>query len=358
MQPPSLRPARAGARLSELDGLRCLAVFPVLYQHWFEPRIQLGSWGVILFFVISGYVISRLILADRDKGRALTPAAARFFFNRARRLMPAYFFVLALGLLVQPEVRAAWPWYAFFGSNLLPAWRDAAIPLQPTWSLAVEQQFYLLWFFVLMLVPLRRLPLLLVAMLVGAVLFRALVFDVRQGLPLCFLPACLDALGAGALLCLAERRGLSLPRGAGWIALAAIAWSVAVCGQWLPCSQGGRAALVPAAVTLASAWAVWRARTGFGGVSGALLGSAPMAYLGRISYGIYLYHMVTKNGLAHSGLHVLPGANVIANLTWLDFPFHILATVAVASLSYHWLERPIQRLRFPMPLTTGAAARA
>src|SRR2546421_1619186 len=90
--------------MAQMDGLRALAVAAVLYQHWLEPRIPLGSWGVILFFCISGYLITGSIFKLRSEHRSHASSAANFFLRRARRLFPAYYMMLAIALLLSPTL--------------------------------------------------------------------------------------------------------------------------------------------------------------------------------------------------------------------------------------------------------------
>ena len=129
--------------MPQLDSLRAISVLAVLVQHWYGGRFPIGSWGVTVFFVISGYLITQSILRLRDTGLSVPTAALDFFAKRSPRLFPAYYLVLAVGTARYPELRADWPWYAFYLSNYLLDIRQAFSTYTPTWSLAVEEQFYL-----------------------------------------------------------------------------------------------------------------------------------------------------------------------------------------------------------------------
>lgn len=146
----------------EIDGLRTVAVMPVIFFHAGLDLFSGGFVGVDVFFVISGYLITSILIDDLQKG---TFSIARFYERRARRILPALFFVM---LCCAPF---AWAWMlpsqmedfgrsviavVFFASNILfwqnidyfaPAAEDN--PLLHTWSLAVEEQFYI--FFPLLL---------------------------------------------------------------------------------------------------------------------------------------------------------------------------------------------------------------
>ncbi len=188
--------------IPQLDGMRGLAVFLVLLAHsaiaftrvpafsWID---NYGSLGVQLFFVLSGFLITRILLETKD-----TPNFFRnFFVRRALRIYPLYyallFFVMFSGVVHQHAVRW-WP-YIFYLSNIVYGHTVEPSPLAPVWSLAVEEQFYLVWPFVVSVISRRALERLCVAMIVGAICLRltgALQFHntLLQ----------LDALGAGALI--------------------------------------------------------------------------------------------------------------------------------------------------------------
>lgn len=321
--------------MPQMDGLRAVAVLPVLYQHHYEPAIPVGSWGVVLFFVISGFLITQNLFTLRDAGVPVRPAAWRFFGRRALRLLPAYYLALLIGLATVPTLREVWAWYAAYASNVLFALSPFPVgqPLLPTWSLAVEQQFYVLWFLVIMLAPLPCLRWLLPAFALGAMLFRGCALAAGAPSGIYLLPSCLDALAFGAFLCLAERAGWALghPAALAAVPLAAAAAVTLVLGWPHPVAV----VAWPSLVALASASAVWHARDGFAGLTGALLGFRPVAYLGRISYGIYIYHMLTPQL-----------ATVVPGFWRLGFPGHVAVTVAVAALSYHLVEQPLLRRRW------------
>jgi peptidoglycan/LPS O-acetylase OafA/YrhL len=335
--------------MPEMDGLRALAVFSVLYQHWFHPVISVGSWGVILFFVISGFLITRSLLTLRENGMPLRDAAVQFFTRRALRLFPAYYLVLALGVALSPEVLDHWAFYAAYLSNVLLAVGGKFIPLTPTWSLAVEEQFYIFWFFAVICMPVRLLRGSLIVTVSIAIAFRVIFVTPGHVMAIYLLPSCGDALAIGALLCLAERAGWVIIRGAGFLASTCLAIAVAL-SLSESVSSSIAFALSPLLIACASGWAVWQSRTGFGGWVGTLLGSRPVAYLGQISYGIYLYHMVT-NELFHK----VPFLWRLGGTDWPRFCVHVVMTVALAALSYHVMEQPLLGLYRSKRVAEGSA---
>jgi peptidoglycan/LPS O-acetylase OafA/YrhL len=188
--------------IPQLDGMRGLAILLVLFAHsaiaftrvpafrWIE---NYGNLGVQLFFVLSGFLITRILLDTKD-----TPHFFRnFFVRRALRIYPLYYvllgFVVFSGLVHQHGVRW-WP-YILYLSNIIYGAGTEPSPLGPVWSLAVEEQFYLVWPFVVSVVSRRGLERLCVAMIVGAVGLRLTgVMQFHNTL------VQLDALAAGALV--------------------------------------------------------------------------------------------------------------------------------------------------------------
>ena len=152
---------------SEIDGLRAVAVLPVIFFHAGFSVFQGGFIGVDVFFVISGYLITSILLSDMEAGRF---SLASFYERRFRRILPALFFVmlatlpLALMWLMPSELKAyaqSWVAVALFSSNILfwltSGYFETAAELKPllhTWSLGVEEQFYV--FFPLLLMLLWR----------------------------------------------------------------------------------------------------------------------------------------------------------------------------------------------------------
>ncbi|HLZ30753.1 MAG TPA: acyltransferase [Chloroflexota bacterium] len=218
-----------------LDGLRGLAILLVLVQHAYVPPgeglvdrfvrfwMDSGWLGVDLFFVLSGFLISGLLLDARAK-----PGYFRnFYARRVLRIFPVYYLVLAFMFLVAPRlgnwvhtegIGGTAVWYVAYLANVHAALRGPTFTaLGPTWSLAVEEQFYLVWPLIVLLCNRRRLTLACIAIIVLAPLIR--VGLLLGGMDLwgvyALTPARMDgfALGAGlALLARSERRLASYAR--------------------------------------------------------------------------------------------------------------------------------------------------
>src|SRR5690606_14913209 len=132
-------------RIRALDGLRGMAVLLVVLFHA-DEAVPGGSYGVTIFFVLSGYLITRLLAAERDAtGRV---DYRRFFVRRARRLLPALLIVSATWALISGSWRDTLP-ALLYVSNYSTLSGGEWTPLHHTWSLAVEEHFYLIWPFLI-----------------------------------------------------------------------------------------------------------------------------------------------------------------------------------------------------------------
>ena len=323
-------------RLPQLDGLRAVAVSCVMVFH-FIPSLDriapLGSIGVRLFFVLSGFLITRILLDLRT--RPVGPALRSFYIRRALRIFPLFYLALALSWAMNiGPVRSTIGWHVSYLTNLYlfdrGGWHGSISHL---WSLAVEEQFYLVWPWLVLLVPATRLPQMIVAMIAIAPLSRLLVGGPMTSV----LPtSCLDSLGAGALLAFPAVRASAMRAGSvAGLPLLSVTLGLRYAGV----------ATVPLeialdfGVSLTAAWMVGRAIDGFGGVAGALLIARPITYVGTISYGLYLYHGFMPYIL---GRHV-PG---FLELNWAArFTLLTAATLAIASISWRFFESPILALK-------------
>ncbi len=340
----------------QLDGLRTVAVFLVMAHHWLPKNITRGiHWGGIgvdLFFCLSGFLITGILLncrgyiASGQQGIGYT--VRQFSMRRLVRIFPLYYLVLALTLPfleVGGGTQASLWTYTYNVYGGLSGNLNGAI--SHFWSLAVEEQFYLLWPWIVLATPTRLLPhALLLTTAVGPLTrFGLLLSDVPVEAVRTLTPACFDTLGLGSLLAwMVHHHGLeAVARGRMAKGLLALGLPLALAGAWLQLGRRPVAELETWRVMITStrapllAWFVLRGALGFGGVAGRFLSSGPMVYLGRISYGLYVYHAFALF-LPGKSLHPL-----------LRFCFWGAASVAMASLSWHLFESRVNVLkdRFP-----------
>lgn len=340
-------------RMKQLDSLRAIAMALVMVEH-FGGRdlnqhipIGAGSVGVGLFFTLSGFLITGILLQSFDAGVDNKRAVwLDFYARRLLRLMPPYFAVITILVLlgIAPVVRT-WPWDIAYLTNVNIA-RGA--PDTVFWSLSVEEQFYLLWPPVIAFAPRRWLIPFILAMGGTSLLFKLSVqlagYDTRAVTRLLF--ANLVLLGAGCMLAVVSYRGARAncfdwyadgARGgftiAAWGCLAAAVLSWAVFPK-----EGGLVRYYTNDILVGTfyAWLVLNAAIGFTGLLGAALNNPALQYVGRISYGLYLVHnwmpdIVTKY------LGPMP--------KYQAAPIVLVATVVVCVLSWHFFEQPILGLK-------------
>ncbi len=336
------REGRTDRRLPSLDGLRALSILlvilwhlpgrptmPVLGQLW---RIDAGNLGVRVFFVISGFLITTLLLAEH--ARSGTIDLKRFYLRRTFRIMPPFYVFLAgmwlaaqLGL---QELSAASLWHtATYTTNYL----GAQWPVGHTWSLSVEEQFYLLWPGLIVLVGLRggfrsALVMLAVSPLcrLAAEAFAGWPGNARYGFE-----SVADALATG---CLLARHRDALWQYRPYRALLESRWSVAipaavlgaalVCGQWPGPVAAVGLTLLNVTVAVAIDWCLRRPDT----LVGRVLNLPPVAFVGTLSYSLYLWQQPFLNETATGAL------------AW-----RLAAVFALALASFYLVEQPTLRLR-------------
>jgi peptidoglycan/LPS O-acetylase OafA/YrhL len=355
----------ATGRLSGLDGLRGLAVSLVLVFHLFPPLLGGGFIGVDIFFVISGFLITGLIVAERDRTGRFSPG--RFWQRRARRLLPALVPVVLVcstaAWLIGGDVLVGLGWKILgattFSYNWVSLGADtsyfgAGAPelFRNLWSLAVEEQFYLVWPLLLLLLlrfcrPNVRLGVVAV-LAVASVVWMGVAYSPGSDPTRVYYGSDTHSFGLliGACLALLMRREPA--RGEPGPVRRAIAASrpwlgaVAVTGLlgaavWLPHDaaltyRGGLAM-----VGLLSAVVIWAGVAG--GRFGRMLDAAPLRYLGERSYGLYLWHwpvlvLLQLTSPFGRGPDTLVGTGLLA----------LAVTVGAAAVSYGLLEVPIRRL--------------
>jgi peptidoglycan/LPS O-acetylase OafA/YrhL len=338
--------------MTQLDGLRAIAAGAVLVQHSLPvPGFSTGQAGVKLFFVLSGFLITGILVRERERAQAQGSSTARvmtvFYGRRFLRIFPLYYAALLLAVLFQlPNIARCLPWHLAYGMNYLVAYQgdfSTGLALPHFWSLGVEEQFYLLWPSLVLLVPRRWLTSLLVALTVVGPLSRLLLLLLTQNVVTAdvITPSCLDSLGLGGLLAVlwhcgtaaAWRRFARLCLAAGLVSILVLRVAPVV---W----KGYTARLVfeDTALSLVFVWLVAGAAAGFRG-PGRLLGSRPLVYLGSISYGIYVYQGVVPKLLEALGC-TLPRYPSVGALILLP-----ILTIPVAIVSWHVFEKPLNNLK-------------
>jgi peptidoglycan/LPS O-acetylase OafA/YrhL len=351
LSPTPVRHNSAGSFRPDIEGLRGIAVLLVVMFHCGVPGFWGGFIGVDIFFALSGYLITGLIVKEIEKNGKLS--FKNFYARRARRLLPASGLVvvsiLVLSLAVYSPLELAsyskWASYTSLYISNYMFMHDAVNyfasdvttnPYLHTWSLAVEEQFYLFWPALIALALTRsksRRSLAAVLLVMCVVSFGLCIWLTHRKQPWAFfgLPTRAWEFGLGGLACLLTKTKLTAWRSwmepLGWGGLAA----VLVAGYFYSPEMAfpGYPAFVPVAGTIAALIA------GASGVSYALqavLGSPPLQYFGKLSYSWYLWHWPI----------LLFAAVLFPNLTWHGRLLAAALALVFAQISFVVVERPIR----------------
>jgi peptidoglycan/LPS O-acetylase OafA/YrhL len=344
---PRLQPAR----MPQLDGVRALAVSLVVLAHAGPPAfLALGGHGVTLFFVLSAYLITGILLRLREQ--PIGSSLRTFYARRALRIVPAYALVLIVLVAVRaPTMREAWPWHALYLSNwwtfLNGDWAPSTAHL---WTLSIEEQFYLVWPFVVLVLPERWLGPLCIASISVAVVTRAMLAHVP--LPPASIvtptPAVLDAFGIGALLAWHARHGTVSRRWLRWAL--GVGFVLVAHALFLETTHRGFVLLNATDRLGASLVAVWLIDRAARGQLPAAFAWRGMRYVGTISYGIYLWHLPIAWAV-REWAKPDPIATEAARGSLAFFIVVSVFTLLAASVSWRWLEAPInaEKRRWPYP---------
>lgn len=352
-------------RNPQLDGVRGLAILMVLIWHYYasEASPDLGGihryllaatnlfWsGVDLFFVLSGFLISGVLIDQRDATNGLRV----FYIRRACRILPLYVAMLLLCLIVRAAVSPENPahdWlfatpvsmlaFATFTQNMVMGWFGTigGYWLGVTWSLAIEEQFYLLIPLLFLFANRRSAAWMLLIGIAIAILMRTAVPGYHVWVSL---PWRADALLCGSLLAIAVRwepfvNLIRRRRGVLYALFALLLAGAAV----MSLRPEVFAELSFTWLAMLYGVLVLMAALGIGSELGRLLGSRPLVWLGQVSFAVYLLHQPV-NGLLH-GLLLNKTPELLVPLDGAVTAAALLITLALAAASFRYLEAPMLR---------------
>ncbi|MGB6598266.1 MAG: acyltransferase [Candidatus Acidiferrum sp.] len=343
-----------------LDGLRAISILGVIWSHvWYVsgltyynallklPVLRNGAFGVSVFFGISGFLITSLLLREQLKyGRI---SLRDFYIRRSLRIWPLYYAVLALYLVLVLTLQRGTgrdhvffhylPGYLTFTYTWFAGWQASAAIFNFAWSLSVEEQFYMLWAGVLRFLR-GVLPMMIMCLLIGlraatdigalrlVVPKDSLVWRMAAGIAV---PICLGAILAQLLHSEKSFLRLRLFIGHRWSAPVHLLLLV---GSLAPSQDIWDWVRWPLACLLVGACVI-REDNGLAW----FLRWKPVAYMGVVSYGMYMLNTLVLDCLKPILNRVGPHHPL------LRFPIALVCTVFVASLSYRFLETPFLRLK-------------
>ncbi len=323
-----------------------------MFEHFDLPLpalLRCGPLSVRFFFVLSGYFITLSLWKMQADMRTSRQGGMvhlfRFYLARLLRIGPPFYLAVAIGAMLGiAEVRTNLFWLATFQTNnhiaWLGYWPDS---ISHFWSLAVQEQFYLLWPAAVLLLPRRWFLPAMAAFLLFGLGFR--VACLLTGAPTMLrwvtLCGCIDSFAVGALVAYLNQTGFLARLWSSKKALFAmplVAFSCFYLGRALMTLPEGNLylAMVETVDAVFLAWLLAASLNGFEGWSGRLLSWAPIVYLGRISYGVYVYHVF----VIIVASPILVSWGMYGNFEVFRLAALFLLTVSLASLSWHFVEQP------------------
>jgi peptidoglycan/LPS O-acetylase OafA/YrhL len=329
--------------------------FPA-YQYPITEWLALGATGVRLFFVLSGFLITGILLRGRDE---IASGAARwgtllgaFYARRFLRIFPLFYaVVLVLYVLDHGYMREALFWHLTYLMNFWRVANDIHY-LNHFWTLAVEEHFYLVWPLVVLGTPRRMLAPVMIAFIIAAQVYRLTLWTQGAGYThlniITF--ANLDTLALGGLLALYMEEPARYPGRAARLAwggmltgsVVTLMLAVAVATGFI--SDTERTVVLSLALGLLFCGVI--ALGARDALPGARWWLTPLAYVGKISYGLYVLHPLVWQGLTYLETHArVP----LPEVWWLRMPLFFAAALAAAALAWHLYELPLNRLKRHFP---------
>lgn len=351
--------------LRQLDGIRFLAVTMVMIDHWSGDSLgfPISYLGVCMFFVLSGFLITRILLNAKAKDESLERghgfSLKQFYIRRTIRIFPIYYLtIFVLFLLHTKPVREHLFWTLTYSTNIFVAIKHTWLGIiDHLWSLGVEEQFYLFFPFVVFFIPTKYLLKVLYGFIILSVGLRMYFYlsGTPWMTPYVLMPTSLDAFGMGGVLAYFFKENNHNFRkiitnkvlliGSLLLYVLVVLWSKKVGeGQnyvtiiWLRFFE-----------SLLSLFVVGNAAYNFEGIVKSILENKVINYLGRISYGLYIYHFLIYNAYNNSDIPNHPIDRILQKLPLIEqnmtlkIVFLYALTVLVATLSWYLIEKPINQ---------------
>lgn len=344
-----------------LDALRAFSVLAVLLHHFFHHSLGkytfIGNAGVDVFFVISGFLITGILIRNKQSSASKAHSLKKFYIRRFFRIFPIYYlYLLMAALLFYPLCKESLPWALTYTINIFSQHHTEPVFFAHLWSLSIEEQFYIVWPFLVLFTPQKHLMKLIIAVIVLALAVKLLVPGINHKL---FTISCMDAFGAGALLAfgniyrpsavdaIIRQRWLLYAALAAYLLLVAAAIMgyhqfevlhrtiVSVIGFFLV------AFCVNPAYVRSERW-------------NRIFENPTLVFIGKISYGIYIYHFMIRylldpplNDLLSEWFGNSGSAlkYIYYNSYLLKFPLYTLISVAIALISFRFIETPILKVK-------------
>ncbi|WP_299228478.1 acyltransferase [uncultured Psychroserpens sp.] len=353
-----------------IEGFRGLAILLVLLSHWiviaYFPNfifLKLGFLGVNFFFVLSGFLITEILLIDLHNKVKKKHILINFFAKRTLRIFPIYYITI-IGLAIF-NIRGSidlLPWTLTYSLNIGQNWFGAYDKMfMHIWSLCVEEQFYLIWPFVLLLTRRTRYYKVILSFIIMSIVFKIVMFVLHwnnyEAVNHSNLIAAIDALAVGGMLAYLKRynhyQWIRIENSSPYIALVLLFlfWFISFNANDFKLASTSLLRLLSACI---ASILIVKAVSQRNYSINKIIRTKAFKFLGKISYGVYLYHWIISFLLMgyfsklweRVNFDVLGVFKVVQYHKYIgSFLFFLIVTIAVAIISYYCIEKPILKLK-------------
>jgi peptidoglycan/LPS O-acetylase OafA/YrhL len=348
--------------MPQLNGLRAFAVSAVLIHHYIPTGWQFGAnFGVKLFFVLSGFLITSILIRARNRCEEnetpMLSALRAFYIRRFLRIFPLFYIVIITAAFLNAEgVREYLVYLLTYTINLKMGSQGWFIDhLAHFWTLAIEEQYYLVWPWIVLLISRASLiPAIFAITLLGPAYRLYLIigwifFDFQTpGLAsYIFTLSAFDTLGIGSLLALVLHSDIARARVSSILSKVILPVGIVILAA-LTLFKGSDShwwlslLFTDVGVAFVCCWLVFRGTGGFTGIVGRLLSLRVIRYIGKVSYGVYVYHPLVP------GTFTFLAGTInfsFSQFTITGFFLCTFGTLLLSSLSWHFVEKPINDLK-------------
>ncbi|MEI8202846.1 MAG: acyltransferase [Bacteroidota bacterium] len=350
--------------IAQLDGLRFFAVLMVMMGHWLQwqwtnPFMKAFPFvhGVTLFFVLSGFLITRILLTNRDE--ALITNGSRksllknFYIRRFLRIFPIYYLLIVFLFCIDfQDTRVLSRWLFSYSINIYQSIHNVYVgDFSHFWSLAVEEQFYLFWPFLILFISTKNIFKSIIITIVLSLLFKSCFhFFVGKWMATSYFTLnCMSSLGLGALLSYVTlyNKKVSAVISKPWVLYGVLGvYLVLFIAQYYLKIYWYGMVGEEFMFAILSVFIVLRASTnGFKWGIKMILENTFVLYSGKISYGLYVYH----GFIPFLYYFIAPRIGLSIDSKYTTFVAFYLLTFIVASISWTLIEKPISRLKSRVP---------
>lgn len=343
--------------LPALDGLRGIAIGLILLHHCFGKLFSFCWIGVDLFFVLSGFLITRILLNTRDQKGYLK----NFYMRRVLRIFPLYYVVLFVMFVIFPLLSSWYQhsysvlldkqvWYWTYTSNWLNAFEgwlpEKSMILTHFWSLAIEEQYYLFWPFIVLWCPVKKIPWIAIALIVTSIALRFSGYFNNPGYYVATVTRA-DGLLLGSILAWLTIYNLKFLQN--WtVIILLFSAAVLIAGlAYTRIPEYSNPFMVGPGYTILALFffsIITVALQRGNGFWRSMLQSRVLLWLGKYSYGLYVLHYIVYWGLKDSIIAILsPEPTTLIKVA--GSVVCVILTMVLALISYHFMEAPFLKLK-------------